>query len=297
MTSLASFWAGPHLSPFEKACLGSFARRGYDVHLYSFDALENLPDGIVQRDASELAPKAFLDRFIHNGRPNVAHFADYFRYLVFAKTGMIWIDSDIILLQPFETMMDRNIFVMESKTIMSNAIMRIDEKHPLLNRLIERSEALMGQELTWGQTGPELMIKVFSATDNVFKLKHPSETFFPIYHEEIWKVFLPEYKQECDKIVKASYGVHLFNNIIDRMGIWKSIAPPKGSFLANRFEVDNSMKYFEHQYPENVMRQLIGNWISKRTGTDITLRTLLKRLYPSFRNSASKYWLRSSSLS
>ena len=70
------------------------------------------------------------------------------------------------------------------------------------------------------------------------------ERFYALDHDDFWKVFLPEFKDECEQRTEKSWGVHLWNNIVDSLGYWKKIAPPVGSFLHARFTEDDTIRLF-----------------------------------------------------
>src|ERR1019366_8799396 len=98
MTRFGTFWSGT-LSPYETSCLASFIKNGYEVVLYSFEEIRDLPDDVQRADARKIVDRSYLDRFITNRATNVAAFSSYFRYLMFLKTDLCWTDTDIFMLQ------------------------------------------------------------------------------------------------------------------------------------------------------------------------------------------------------
>jgi hypothetical protein len=93
--------------------LASFIKNGYEVVLYSFEEIRDLPDGVQRADARKIVDRSYLDRFITNRATNVAAFSSYFRYLMFLKTDLCWTDTDIFMLQGFEINPNDNFFVVE----------------------------------------------------------------------------------------------------------------------------------------------------------------------------------------
>jgi hypothetical protein len=73
----------------------SFVDHGHTMTLYSF-ARHELPDTIEQKPADEIVDASFLRRFRTDGRPNIAHFADLFRLLLFKKTDCVWVDGECL---------------------------------------------------------------------------------------------------------------------------------------------------------------------------------------------------------
>jgi hypothetical protein len=107
------------------------------------------------------------------------------------------------------------------------------------------------------------------------------ETFYPIDHDSIWKVFLPEHRAWCEAQCRSAATLHLFNNVLVRMGYWKSIAPPVGSYLHARFQAADALRFFEATYPETVMRRLTHNFVAAQTGEELGLKAVLTQMLPS----------------
>lgn len=287
--SFATFWSGTQLSAFEASCLHSFAVRGYETIVYSFDLIENVPDGVTLVNASEIAPAAALTRFLYEGKPNLSHFSDYFRYLLFSKTKHVWIDADMLMMRPVRFPLGRTVLACERRNSICGAILRLDSDKPELARLIAETEAAMDRELIWGQTGPRLLTSVFGHA-GVFRAAHEPKLFFPVPHDDFWKVFLPGFRDECAALCESGITVHLWNNIVDRLGVWKMLAPPAGSFLAEQFEADGSMRFFRDAYPAKVMQQMVENWLLRKNGGDLGIRNLSRQLVPSVFRTARHYW-------
>jgi hypothetical protein len=55
---VASFWTGPPLSNMEIMSIKSFLKNGYEYHLYVYENIENIPDGVVVMDANEIINKS-----------------------------------------------------------------------------------------------------------------------------------------------------------------------------------------------------------------------------------------------
>ncbi|ACB23176.1 hypothetical protein Mrad2831_1169 [Methylobacterium radiotolerans JCM 2831] len=287
MITFATFWHGSPLSAFEQACLCSVVRRGYSVTVYSYHNLGTLPGELKAGDASEIAPQDMVQRFIYDGRPNLSHFSDFFRYNLFDRTSHIWIDADMLMLRPLDFEVATEIIAMESPTSICGAIMRLNpgEKLDLILNKIDKAK---DRDLIWGETGPRLLTEIFGE-QSIRKVAHPPNDFFPISHNDFWRVFLPSERDWCESRCKESFSVHLWNNIVDRLGIWKRIAPPAGSWLAARYEADGTAGMFDASYPPEVMRRMIDNWILRKSGDDLGIKSVARQFVPSLRRSARSY--------
>jgi hypothetical protein len=288
MTKFGSFWAGKRLSAFETACLHSFVARGHSVTLFSFDQVQDTPPGVALADARQIVEPSSVSRFLIHGKPSLSHFSDYFRYAMFAKTDLTWIDTDVVMLASFDHDPHQNLFAREDERTICGAIMRIASDDPALPALIKRTEAFMDSDrMRWGETGPRLLTQVFGG--RVAREARGKERFFPIHYDEFWKVFVPEHFDTCAALCRGSYTLHLWNNIVDRLGFWKDLLPPEGSFLHHVFTADGSAGYFPATFPKSNMRQLIENWQGRQSGSSLGIRSVFRQILPSIGRTLRHY--------
>jgi hypothetical protein len=271
---------GGDLSPMEQACLQSFAAQGYDVTLFSYDDIANAPPGVRRSDAAEVVDRAWTKRFIYDGKPDLSHFSDYFRFKMFEKTALTWIDSDVVLIDAAQAPAgNRGLIGRERQGGLNGAILYVSDAS-LQRRFLADIERLDGEDLSWGQTGP-LLLDRYNAQLAQSETIHGPETFYPIDHDSIWKAFLPEHRDWCEAQCRSAATLHLFNNVLTRMGYWKSIAPPVGSYLHACFQAADALSFFEATYPETVMRHLAHNFVASHTGEELGLKAVLTQLLPS----------------
>lgn len=92
-------WVGPGLSPLESLCLQSFLDVGYEVHLYTYEPMQAVPDGVIMKDAGEIiaTDDTFFGPYTCGGR--YAQFADRFRYYLLFERGGWWFDTDFVALK------------------------------------------------------------------------------------------------------------------------------------------------------------------------------------------------------
>ncbi|WOD16244.1 hypothetical protein [Paraburkholderia kirstenboschensis] len=266
----ASFWHGPQLSAYEVACLSSFTAYGNAVALYTYDNVENLPKGVIAKDASAIVPRDALTAFSINGIPSMAHFTDYFRFVMFTKTDEVWVDTDMLLLRAFDRILEGNIIGRESAASICTALLRLDPTDSRLLELLQRIEAMKGTSIKWGDTGPRLLTSVYGVEAGA-----PESDFYPVHFDDYYKVFLPQHFNECAALCADSYALHLWNNRVVKMGLFKRIGPPRGSFLHHVFERIGANSLFREFYPANVMQAMIDN-VEQKVGRDEGFRKLLQ---------------------
>lgn len=104
--------------------------------------------------------------------------------------------------------------------------------------------------LSWGDTGPRLLTAIHG-----MKAGLPESLFYPVHFDDYYKVFLPKYPDECSALCTDSYALHLWNNRVVKMGLFKRIGPPAGSFLHQVFARTGANSLFREFYPTSVMRR------------------------------------------
>src|SRR5262249_6951691 len=86
-----TLWIGPRLSALERLSLTSFLHHGHDVHLYTYESVEGVPDGVRSFDAREILSE---DRIFRHGRGagrdvvgSLGAFSDLFRFKLLRERG------------------------------------------------------------------------------------------------------------------------------------------------------------------------------------------------------------------
>ena len=73
-------------------------------------------------------------RFIANGKPSLAHFADMFRYRMMRQTGFCWVDTDILCLSKPTFGNDGFVFCRQADAVgtslVNNAVLRLPLDKP-----------------------------------------------------------------------------------------------------------------------------------------------------------------------
>lgn len=251
---IISFWHGS-LSWLEVLCITSFVRRGHRVLVYSYDAMEGLPDGAEWRDAAEVLPKERLVFYKGKGTPGV--FSDHFRYAVLRAGLGVYADLDIYCVRPIEGPPDY-LFAWERPGSVNGAVLHIPADAPLLDDLIaifEKTERpllephlpplrrfevairrLVGERVTpehmqYGATGP-MALTYYVAKHGLTGLVRPSATFYPVPYEGI-----PALMQAGSSLEGAigpeTLGVHLWRSQLTDRGRAGLPLPEAGSALAS----------------------------------------------------------------
>jgi len=232
--TIQTLWIGSTLSQVERLCLHSFLKNGHDVHLFAYEDVQGVPDGVVVLDANEVLPA----HEIFTVRNSYAIFADWFRWELLFEKGGYWVDTDVICLKPF-SFDDKIVFGLENSTNANVAVLRSPKGHPLSRSLADLCKApnsprsydtpkmrrkkfvrkyLLGNRrdrVRWGESaGP----KGFTAELKhlgLFELAKPFTSFYPV-PANCWLSIFDDTFQNNDDFFSGSYCIHLWNEMISR---------------------------------------------------------------------------------
>ena len=261
----ASFWHGK-LNPFAYACLASFPQAGASLRVFSYDPRLDLPPGVRLEDARAICPDETLTRrFIVNGKPSIATFADMFRYRMIRETGCCWVDTDILCLSK-PSFGDGCIFCRQADAVgtglVNNAVLRLPPSHPALAELVATAEAAIDADRRWGAIGPFLLTPVltkYGLTEHALN----SRVCYPIEPEQFWKLFLPAYRDWAVEAARGATFVHLWSEAI----VWSrydfSSCPPAGSYLNEAFRRVGALDRFRRVASEDEVLRLMAKPIAE----------------------------------
>ena len=252
--AVASLWIGGPLSLLDQVCLLSYVQQGYEVTLFHYFPLENVPEGIKTADAREIF--ADDDILIHRNGSLAMH-ADIFRLNLMSKTDLIWVDTDQLCLKPFDAA-ETHIVSYFDNSALANSVMRLPKDSPALAYMLAFVEDLYPIP-PW--VLPGVRTKLLAAKDAGTPL-HVTEQKFTTYGPSLLKyalkqsgelvhakpphVYLPLPSTQHRYIVKAKFtdlilndmiqedtrGMHLWSTNIRKNGWLEKVE--QGSFLANK---------------------------------------------------------------
>jgi hypothetical protein len=164
VSSPAQFlWIGGKLSVLEQLALRSFLAHGYDVHLYTYQEVENVPAGVIRMPGAEILPADRIFTVTQGwGAGSYANFADLFRYHLLRKRGGWWFDIDFVSIKRLPT--PENLYFASSfegaSGVLSNCCaIHAQPGHPVIERLCTEAEEELRREpdVGFGQIGPYMV--------------------------------------------------------------------------------------------------------------------------------------------
>ena len=109
-----TIWIGEELSLLEQLTIKLLQSHGHQVHLWAYDAIKNVPEGTVSRNAEDILPKSSI--FKYNGKPlpiipnggigSLSHWSDQFQINLLYKEGGIYLQLDVACLKPLNFELD-----------------------------------------------------------------------------------------------------------------------------------------------------------------------------------------------
>ncbi|WP_210529456.1 hypothetical protein [Rubellimicrobium arenae] len=253
MTTLATLWVG-RLGPIEMASLASFARQGQTVLIYSYQPLEGVPPGFENRDANEVLPTREVATYRKEGSPSLH--SNFFRYALMRTTDHVWVDLDVIALQPFR-FEAAHVYAYESAERVNCAVLRMPKDSPALAELSKLGPGTRGvaphitglrrakywiktfgrgvpiEGWPWGSTGPRALSTCLKQTGEI-RFAMPMETFYPIPSQACERFLIPGEVTE-DSFGPATLGVHLAASVVHRIARERHGGTfPEGSFVARQ---------------------------------------------------------------
>jgi hypothetical protein len=215
MTKINILWVGDRLSTMEQLVLRSHLKQGHEVHLWAYEALAGVPDGVVIREAAGIlaADQIFVYQ-VGPGKGSVSAFSNLFRYKLLIEEDGFWCDSDVFALKPFNWSQE---YVVASETLPNGVVVPtscvLKLPYSAARFCYDKARKQNYNTLMWGAIGPALVGEMVAA----FELHHyvaPSSWFCPVNWLEAQRY--PPIGSWHD--LSGSYGVHLWNEMWRRNG-------------------------------------------------------------------------------
>jgi hypothetical protein len=212
---IQSLWIGDRLSSMEQLSMRSFLAQGHPYHLYAYERIGNVPDGVVMMDAAEILPASAIFRY--SEFDSVAGFANFFRYKLLLDRGGWWCDTDLVCLKPFPN--DPVVFsaqINQYGTAEEPNIgaVRLPAGSEFAGRAWSVCQSKDPAKIRWGETGPDLTRQIINDLNLHWCVKSAA-AFCPVPFPT-WQTMLePNHTWDFGD---ETYAVHLWNELWRRAG-------------------------------------------------------------------------------
>lgn len=176
MTEISSFWYTPKgykgIGLMEILTIKSWLDNGYKFHLYTYNLndriflkFQELFDNFILKDANEIV--SFSEYFSDDrGGVGVAAFSDFFRFNLLYQKDALWVDLDMICLNPCDYNEKEYIFSKEidddpNKARITTSLLKFPKQSEFGKLLIEEAKKIVNNRKTipWGVIGPDFLAK------------------------------------------------------------------------------------------------------------------------------------------
>lgn len=229
------FWHGPALSRIERLSMASFLAQGHRVQLHVYEAPDGVPAGVELVEAGTVLPRKAL--FHHAKSGSVAIFADWFRYRLLHERGGVWVDTDVVCLQPFDYP-SPEIFGWEDENVIGNAVLGLPPGHALAawmaafcehpHRALPyddrrmrwrrwRRRWLQGNRrsnIRWGESGPAGLTRA-AVHLGYAERALPARHFYPLHYRH-WRAAFDSSLAGQTDFLADSRALHLWNEMTRR---------------------------------------------------------------------------------
>jgi hypothetical protein len=232
---IQSLWIGPTLSLVEQLCIRSHIYHGHRFVLYTYSDVKDVPEGVEIRDANDILDESKIFR-THNG--SVAHFSDWFRWVMLFKVGGFWVDMDLIALKNFDEN-EELIFGNERYGKVNISCLKFPKGHFMAKYMADACENpnhilkydpmrtrikkilryyVFGNKRSnvgWGEAGGPVGFRKALKHFNLGHIAKETPYFYPIPADS-WRHIFDDFHQKFPSFLNDSFGIHLWNEHIRR---------------------------------------------------------------------------------
>ena len=208
----------------ERLSAKSFIDNGHEYHLYSYNEISNIPEGVIVKDGRDILPEEDIFAYkVGPGKGSFSAFSNYFRYKLLELKGGWWVDTDMVCVKPWD--MDRKyVFISEQDYYTRNDIINSGAiKCPVDSEVMKYCygvcESKNKETLEWGIVGPKLLGEGVEKFD-LQKYVYPRQTFCVVapFNSQIFIKPISSFE-----LPDGIYGIHLWNEVWRRYNLNKHI--------------------------------------------------------------------------
>lgn len=236
-------WVGGKLSPIEQLSIKSWLNHGFDVELYTYDGVGNVPKGCKIKDGEDVMPRSSI--FAHSAKTgrsagSFAGFADIFRWRLLEKLGGFWSDCDIVCLSPFKLPQGLTIASEVARTFnadhmaITNCFFGGPAGHPMFAEACSRIENFDPEALGWGELGTQLIGELVDQNDLEASVL-PSTAFNAISPYRMISAMFSKDDGWFDRDMAGCWGLHLYNEVWRSRHVSKNGPFPRDSVIHRLF--------------------------------------------------------------
>jgi hypothetical protein len=212
------------LPELQQLSLKSMVLTGHQVILYTYDDLEQVPEGINLADANKIIDESNI--FVYKegfNKGSYSGFANWFRAKCLYENGLSWFDCDILAIKNINELNKKGPIISSQKNLdgtisPNNAFLRLEKRDKLLKELLIHMEKVR-DNIKHAQTGPNLLKSCMDNGLNDYYNYLSSPNFIASINYFEYKDILKPY-QEIVPFLKLDeiWGFHIWNAMFRHYG-------------------------------------------------------------------------------
>lgn len=224
-----SLWIGENLSIMEILSINSFLKNNYEYHLYTYGDIQNIPTGVIIKDANDILDKSEVYTYKNKSYSAISN---HFRFALLYEKGGMWCDTDVICTKSYneakEELDQKYIIISESNKKYNEekigcSILKFPKNDPILLDAIEECESkkqsILDGTFTWGlgPTTTKYLVEKYKLQQYVKPWSFANSC--SCHH--VMTIIDPNYKSssnsengyynDINKLPKKNCFIHLFN--------------------------------------------------------------------------------------
>lgn len=245
MAIVQSLWIGDKLSIMENLCIKSFLKNQYEYHLYTYNFVENVPDGTIIKDADEVLNRSEIYSYANS---SFSAISNRFRFELLYKKGGMWVDTDVVCIKKYDIdeVKDKYIIFSESNKKYNEqkigaCILKFPKGDPILLEAIQickdKKQDIINGTLVWG-LGPstvKYLVEKYKLEEYVKNWKFANSC--SCHH--VMTIINPNFKtgdpkgyaSSMNELSPDTYFIHLWHEFWRRNNIDKNIKYPDDSLF------------------------------------------------------------------
>lgn len=182
-------WVSGDLPWYARAAIESFARRGHEVVLYTYEPPRDAPPGCRLADAGEILHADNIFGY-KSGivKGYLSGFANWFRYELLLRKGGWWADADMICLAPFDPGPADHLFASvwepDAPRYVNNNVIFVGRPGSELMAACARRCRERGADIRHAETGPVLLHQMVQQF-GMGGLVTPPSAYNPVQYRDI----------------------------------------------------------------------------------------------------------------
>ncbi|ADZ09155.1 hypothetical protein Metbo_0906 [Methanobacterium lacus] len=213
------------LPEIQHLSIQSMILTGHTVTLYTYEDLDNVPDGVKLKDANQIIDESEIFTYKEGfNKGSYSGFANVFRYKCIEITGKSWFDCDILAIKnineiyPLENIISSQ-YNVDNTIYPNNGFLRLSRGDELIINLINAVDSMDLENVKHGETGPRLLKSVMDS-ENPEHYKYLADPNFvsPINYFE-YEDYLKPSKQIIPTLdLDDIWGFHIWNAMFRENG-------------------------------------------------------------------------------